>query len=199
MNPTVPENDKNKVPEKKAPKLPESIMMPEIKKTRKEVSTESGEVIFSADKKEVGRTQTIKEALAKYDDGTANVINEFSEKNPGWFQKALQSSRQSWAASGLATDRINQQREEQQVIFENKNAPERLEWEQHQYEQAVKKANRSAQEARELENKVSGPVRAVFTSIMGGIGEGLSALAAGARYRWKERKDEYHARKNSTN
>jgi len=51
MNPTIPENDKDRTPEKPAPKLPGSIMMPEeITKTSTNTSEKAGEVIWSADR-----------------------------------------------------------------------------------------------------------------------------------------------------
>lgn len=192
MNTKTPENDKNKVPEKEAPKLPESIMLPEIKKTRDEVK---GRVEYSVDQNEVGKYQTVDEALKKYDAATANVINQVSAKDPSWLQKTLQSSRQAWAAGTMAKERIDRERAQQKRRFDLMTQDQQRDWLKFKKDEAAHKAAINLEETKASYIARTGESLKRFLMALGtGIG---SAFAGIVYYGWKERRDEYN--KNNLN
>lgn len=173
--------------------------LPEIQKTIGDTSKRSGEVIYSTDQKELGKFQTVEEALTAYDDSTAKVIEAVSSDKPGFLNKALQQSRQAWAASNMAVDRIKQEREKREIDYESANAEKKLQIEKFAKEQAALRAVTSEQKAQELVNKMGGPIRGLFANTIGAIGEGLGKALSGFVYSIVERRRESKKRKHAIN
>lgn len=188
MNKQTPESDKNKIPEVKPPELPESIMMPEIKQTRDEVK---GRVEYSVDANEVGRYQSVDEALKKYDAATANVINQVSAKDPSWLQKTLQSSRQAWAAGTMAKERIDRERQQQKRRFDLMTQDQQRDWLKLQRDLAEKQA------AIDLEKTKSRTARAgeALKGFLTTIGHAIGAVPASVISGWQEVREESKKRR----
>lgn len=188
MNKQTPESDKNKIPEVKPPELPESIMMPEIKQTRDEVK---GRVEYSVDANEVGRYQSVDEALKKYDAATANVIYQVSAKDPSWLQKTLQSSRQAWAAGTMAKERIDRERQQQKRRFDLMTQDQQRDWLKLQRDLAEKQA------AIDLEKTKSRTARAgeALKGFLTTIGHAIGAVPASVISGWQEVREESKKRR----
>lgn len=188
MNKQTPESDKNKIPEVKPPELPESIMMPEIKQTRDEVK---GRVEYSVDANEVGRYQSVDEALKKYDAATANVINQVSANDPSWLQKTLQSSRQAWAAGTMAKERIDRERQQQKRRFDLMTQDQQRDWLKLQRDLAEKQA------AIDLEKTKSRTARAgeALKGFLTTIGHAIGAVPASVISGWQEVREESKKRR----
>jgi len=121
MNKTVPEEDKNRNPEKPAPELPESIMLPEVRKTRDNVREdaltvyEAPELTLPENPTELDRLKlSIIEAVEQGDINTAmklqaqkNKIEIDMAKN---LRKAHDASRRRYEESQKALSADDRER-----------------------------------------------------------------------------------------
>lgn len=121
MNKYIPEQDKNKTPEKPAPELPESIIMPDIKHARDEVRQdainvyEAPELTLPENPTEIQRLQiSIVEAIEKGDVDTAlklqtqkNKIEVDMAKN---LRKAHDAARKRYEESQKALSADDRER-----------------------------------------------------------------------------------------
>lgn len=163
----------------------ESFEKPE-ENIKEDVRKATGEVIYSNE-----------EAMKKLDENQQRLIEEISGKEPWEITKAWDASKAHRETAKMILDRLRQQREQQNIAYENAHAAEKAKANELRIKQAEQKAEEAKIKARKWFRWISGPLTAIgegIADILKGIGEGAGKALAGIYYGIKERKKE-HERK----
>ena len=190
MNTHKAPEDKNKNPERKAPKLPEGVAMdPMIQTERDDIQ---GKVLYSSNPEEIGTKQSPADAY-KY--ATDNHLATIASKEPNWLQKALITRKIANERAKLVEDDLINRREDQNRHADLLTGRQQEDWLKLQAKLEADRSRLIKQKAKSSFANVVGKVK-TFGAM---LGTALISPIAGGVNAWQDIRDERKNRPPSIN